>query len=328
MPARVAPPVENHHAFDATLPERHNGRMNGPDQIFDRALLDRRRRRALGAGGPAADFLLRRAVDDLVDRLATVKRRFPVAADLGSPLPLLADRLDQSGQVGTVIRLDRLPEALADRSHLVVAGDEEMLPFGPESLDLAVSALAAHLVNDLPGALVQIRRALRPDGLFLAVLPGGETLFELREAFAAAEAELTGGAAPRIAPFGEVRVLGALLQRAGFALPVVDQDRLTVRYPDMFALMRDLRAMGATNILHQRVRRPLGRAVVLRAAEIYGERFADPDGRVRATFDLISLSGWAPHESQQQPLRPGSAKARLADALGVSEQPAGEKAGR
>jgi SAM-dependent methyltransferase len=301
--------------------------MAVPHRVFDRDLLVRRRKRALRSDTPVADFLLRAAVDDLIERLATVTRRFPLAADIGSPLPLLADRLLASGQVETVVRLDPLADALADPSHWLVVGDEEILPFRDESLDLAVSALALHLTNDLPGALVQIRRALKPDGLFLATLLGGETLTELRQVFAAAEAELTGGAAPRIAPFAELRAAGGLLQRAGFALPVIDQDRLTVRYSDMFALMRDLRAMGATNVLVERSRLPLRRGVVLRAAEIYAARFADPDGRLRATFDIISVSGWAPHESQQQPLRPGSAKARLADALGVREQPAGEKAG-
>ena len=301
--------------------------MDGPAPLFDRALLDRRRGRALRAGTPVADFLLRAAVDDLVDRLMAVKRVFARAADIATPLPLLADRLADSDQVETVFRLARSPEARGLRPSPLVVGDEEMLPFRPESLDLAVSALDLHFANDLPGALVQIRRALKPDGLFLAALLGGDTLSELREAFTTAEAELTGGASPRVAPFAELRVLGALLQRAGFALPVIDQDRLTVRYATMFDLMRDLRAMGATNALVERSRRPLGRAVLIRAAEVYAERFADADGRVRATFDLIWLSGWAPDESQQKPLRPGSAKTRLADALGVRERPTGEKPG-
>lgn len=309
--------------FDAATGEPHNPLMDGPNRIFDRDLLARRRRRALAASGEPADFLLRATADDLLDRLAAVKRRFALAADIGSPLPLLGPRLVEGGQVDTVIHLDRLADAGQPPA---IAGDEEMLPLRAESLDLAVSALALHFTNDLPGTLVQIRRALKPDGLFLAALLGGNTLGELRQAFAAAEADLTGGAAPRVAPFAEVRTLGALLQRAGFALPVVDQDRLTVRYDNAFALMRDLRAMGATNPLAERSRRPLRRAVAMRAAALYAERFADPDGRLRATFDVIWLSGWAPHESQQQPLRPGSARTRLADALGVPEQPAGEKA--
>jgi SAM-dependent methyltransferase len=209
-----------------------------------------------------------------------------------------------------------------------VLADEEALPFAEASLDLAVSALALQWVNDLPGTLAQIRRALRPDGLFLAALLGGDTLTELRQAFAAAETETDGGLSPRVAPFGDVRELGGLLQRAGLALPVADVDRVTVRYASPFDLMRDLRGMGATNALIERRRVPLKRATLLRMAEIYADRFSDPDRRLRATFDIVWLSGWAPHESQQQPLRPGSAKSRLADALRSIEQSAGEKPGR
>lgn len=300
--------------------------MDGPTRVFDRALLDRRRRRALARQDPGADFLLRAVVDDLIDRLVTIKRRFPVAVEIGSLTPILADRLAVTGQVDEAIRMDRLPEALVS-DHPAVVGDEEALPFAPASLDLIVSALALQWVNDLPGALAQIRRALKPDGLFLAAIIGGETLTELRQSLTLAEAELTGGASPRVAPFAEIRVLGALLQRAGFALPVIDQDRRIVRYTTALDLMRDLRAMGATNVLVERDRRPLRRAVLFRAAAIYADRFADPDGRIRATFDVISLSGWAPDESQQKALRPGSAKARLADALRTVEQSAGEKAG-
>jgi SAM-dependent methyltransferase len=301
--------------------------MIPPVPLFDRALLDARRRRALTGSVAGADFLLRAVADDLIDRLAAVKkRRFDLAVDLGSPTPYLADALVASGLVARVVRLDRLEQALGGE-HLGVAGDAELLPFAPASLDLVVSALAFHFVDDLPGALIQARRALKPDGLLLGALLGGDTLTELRQSFAAAEAELTGGAAPRVAPFAELRAVGALLQRAGFALPVIDQDRRIVRYDNALHLMRDLRAMGATNALVERDRRPLRRGVLLRAAEIYQQRFADADGRVRATFDVISLSGWAPDESQPKPLKPGSAKARLADALGAVERPAGEKAG-
>jgi len=182
-------------------------------------------------------------------------------------------------------------------------------------------------VNDLPGALIQIRRALKPDGLFVGCLLGGATLTELRTAFMQAESEIEGGASPRVAPFADVRDLGSLMQRAGFALPVTDSESVTVRYDDPFALMRDLRGMGLTNALVARRRAPLKRAVLMRAAQVYAERFADPDGRLRATFEYIWLSGWSPHESQQKPLRPGSAKMRLADALGTTEHSAGEKAG-
>jgi SAM-dependent methyltransferase len=232
-------------------------------------------------------------------------------------MPAAAQRLAAGGRAGSVLRLAPVPEA-AD-GLLRVVGDPESLPFAAESFDLAVSLLALQHVNDLPGALVQLRRALRPDGLFIGCLLGGRTLTELRQAFAAAESEIEDGISPRIAPFAEVREIGGLLQRAGFALPVTDTETLTVRYPDPFALMRDLRAMGLTNILTERRRTPLRRATLVRAAEIYADRFADPDGRLRASFEILWVSGWAPHESQQKPLRPGSAKARLADALNTSE---------
>lgn len=298
--------------------------MNGPPEVFDRRLLRARRARALETG--ASDFLLRHVADDLLERLATVQRRFEFAADIGTFTPYLAEGVARSGQAGRVIRLAPTPERRTAGLDLI-AGDEEVLPFAAASLDLAVSALALQFANDLPGVLAQIRRALRPDGLFLAAMAGGETLRELAEVFALAESEVTGGASPRVAPFVEVRTAGALLQRAGFALPVVDQDRLTVRYADPLALMRDLRAMGAGNPLNERARRPLRRDVLVRAVGAYAGRFADPDGRIRVTFDVISLSGWAPHESQQKPLPPGSARARLADVLGTTERSAGEKPG-
>lgn len=260
----------------------------------------------------------------MLDRLSVVTRRFPVAVDLLSPLPVfsLGDALPAG--IERVVRLDRL--AFAGGARATAIADGEAIPLRDGSVDLVVSVLGLQTVNDLPGALAQIRRALKPDGLFLAVLLGGDSLGELRAALAAAEAEERSGASPRVAPFGGVRELGALLQRAQFGLPVADADRVTVRYADALALMRDLRAMGATNVLVERDRRPLTRTIFARAAAIYAERFADPDGRIRATFDLVSLSGWAPHQSQQKPLRPGSAQARLADALNASEFGAGEKA--
>ena len=290
--------------------------------IFDRMLLRARRRRA-AALGPTT-FLIDRVAEDIADRLATVLRQFDRALDLGTPTDAVRRALAASGKVGTVIAAD----ALAGGAGPAVAVDEEALPFADGAFDLVVSALALQFVNDLPGALVQICRALKPDGLFLAALLGGDTLTELREAFAAAEAEIEDGVSPRVAPFADLRELGALLQRAGFALPVTDVDRLTVRYASPVALMQDLRRMGATNTLVERSRRPLKRRTLARMAEIYGARFADTDGRIRATFEIIWLSGWAPHESQQQPLKPGSAQRRLADALGAKEVPAGEKAGR
>jgi SAM-dependent methyltransferase len=298
--------------------------------IIDRALLRARQRRAL-ARGPSA-FLLDRVAEELADRLASVLRAFPCGIDLGTQTDAVRRVLAGSGKVGTIIAANTLAEdaakGAAGGSGLAVAADEEALPFRDGSLDLVVSALALQLVNDLPGSLVQVRRALKPDGLFVAALLGGDTLSELRTAFAAAEAEMEDGISPRVLPFADLRELGSLLQRAGFALPVTDVDRLTVRYPSPLSLLHDLRRMGAANPLVDRRRRPLRRATLARMLEIYAARFADPDGRVRATFEIVYLSGWAPHESQQQPLAPGSARARLADALGTQERSAGEKAGR
>ncbi|WP_232631839.1 methyltransferase domain-containing protein [Methylobacterium sp. Leaf118] len=287
--------------------------MSDPAPLFDTALARRRLARARGAG--YAGFLMARLVEDVEDRLAAVTRSFPLALDLGTPVGDLGHRLRATGRVDRLVRLGPLPGADAD-----LVGDPEALPFGPGAgFDLAVSALALQHVNDLPGVLVQVRRALKPDGLFLGCLLGGATLTELRQAFLQAESETEGGVSPRVAPFAELRDLGGLMQRAGFALPVVDADTIRVRYADPFALMRDLRAMGLTNVLHDRRRTPLRRATLLRAAALYAERFSDPDGRLRATFEVLWLSGWAPHESQQKPLRPGSAKTRLADALGTAE---------
>jgi SAM-dependent methyltransferase len=295
--------------------------------IFDRGLLRARRRRAAAMG--AETFLLDRVADDVADRLATVLRRFDLALDLGTPGEAVRVALMRAGSVGTVIAAaDAAPSRGAVPSFPFVVADEEALPFRDAAFDLVVSALSLQFVNDLPGTLVQIRRALKPDGLFLAALIGGETLGELRQSFAAAESDIEGGASPRVAPFADLRDLGALLQRAGFALPVTDADRLTVRYDSAFALMHDLRRMGATNALLDRRRAPLKRATLMRTAEIYAERFADADGRVRATFEIVWVSGWAPHPRQQQPLRPGKAKTRLAGALGTRELPAGEKVER
>jgi SAM-dependent methyltransferase len=282
--------------------------------VFDRALLRRRQARARALGPET--FLIERVAADLAERLGAVLRQFDVAIDLGTPTDAVRGALADVASIGTLIAAG--PDG-------AVIADEEALPFRDASLDLVVSALALQFVNDLPGALIQIRRALKPDGLFLAALLGGDTLTELRQSFAAAEAEIEGGVSPRIAPFADVREMGALLQRAGFALPVTDVERLTVRYSSPFILMGELRRMGATNVLAERRRTPLRRATLKRMGEIYARRFADPDGKVRATFEIVWLSGWAPHESQQKPLRPGSAQARLADALGVREIGTGEK---
>lgn len=292
--------------------------MSAQSLVFDRTLGRRRLRRALAAGYP--DFLLTRAVEDLGERLGTVLRQFELALDIATPLPLVATAL--AGRAGRIVRMAEAEGGIAD-----LVGDCEALPFGIGRADLAVSLLALHGVNDLPGALVQIRRALRADGLFVGCLLGGRTLQELRQVLLQAEAETSGGASPRVAPFADLRDMGSLLQRAGFALPVVDSELVTVRYRDILGLLRDLRAMGWTNALAQRSRTGLRRSTLMRAAALYAEQFADEDGRLRASFEIVWLSGWAPHESQQKPLRPGSAKARLADALGVPEIGTGEKPG-
>src|SRR5262252_5118794 len=296
--------------------------MSPGPSIFDRQLLRARQARARKLG--PATFLLDRTASELGERLSAVLRQFNIAVDLGTPTDAVRRVLAASEKVGTIVATS-VHLLAGDCPFLRVAADEEALPFANASVDLVVSALALQFVNDLPGTLIQIRRALTPDGLLLAALVGGESLSELREAIAAAESEIEGGISPRVAPFADVRELGALLQRAGFALPVADNERLVVRYNSVFALMADLRRMGATNVLHERRRRPLRRLTLQRMAQIYARRFSDPDGRLRASFDIIWLSGWAPHESQQKPLKPGSAVQRLADALGTSEIPAGEK---
>lgn len=291
--------------------------------VFDRPLQRARLARALAAG--YAGFLLERVVEDAVDRVCTVLRPFERALDLGTPTPALAWALLDSRRVGSIVRAAPLPEARAPGWPTLVA-DEEALPFAPESFDLAVSLLSLQFANDLPGALAQARRTLRPDGLFLACLFGGRSLRELRACLAQAESEVEGGASPRIAPFADLSSLGTLLQRAGLALPVTDLDTVTVRYATPFALMHDLRAMGLTSALTERSRKPLRRATLLAAAALYARDHSDADGRVRATFDIAWLSGWAPHESQQKPLQPGSAKMRLADALSAREfGPEGER---
>jgi SAM-dependent methyltransferase len=298
--------------------------MDSPPKIFESALLTVRRKRAQFQG--AENFLLTHAAEDLGERLQAVKRTFGRVLDLATPGDAITEIVSASNQSGEIFVAEPLPQTRLT-NHRRIAASEEALPFAEASFDLIVSAMALQWTNDLPGALLQIRRALKPDGLFLAVLPGGETLTELRQSFAEAETQIAHGLSPRVSPFIEIRTMGSLLQRAGFALPVTDIDRLTVRYANMFELLRDLRRMGATNILTERSRKPLQRAVLVRASEIYTERFSDADGRIRATFDLLWISGWAPSDSQQKPLRPGSAKTRLADALGTTEKSTGEKPG-
>jgi SAM-dependent methyltransferase len=294
---------------------------DGPPRIFDRNL---HRLRLGRAARGYAGFLKARAAGDAVDRLSDILHAFPLALDLGARDGAFARALPgtpAAGRVGTVIEADLCEPMLRGpgRSALRLVADEERLPFKAESLDLVVSLLSLHWTNDLVGALVQIRRALKPDGLFVGSLFGAATLNELRQSLIQAEAEVCGGAGLRVSPFADGYDMAGLLQRAGFALPVSDVDKVVVRYEHPLKLMADLRAMGETNALVDRARKPLSRAVLARAFDIYRERYGLADGRIPATFEILTATGWAPHPSQQQPLKPGSAKMRLADALGVVE---------
>ena len=296
---------------------------SAPPLIFDRAAHRARLDRA-AAGYATADFLKRRAAEDAAARLEAIMREFPVAVDLGARTGAFREALarsDAAARVGLVIETDLSERMLAGRPGARVVADEERLPFAFGKLDLVVSTLALHWTNDVVGALIQIRRALKPDGLFIGTLFGGSTLTELRQSLIAAEAELTGGAGSRVSPFADASDAAGLLQRAGFALPVADVDRVTVRYAHPLKLLADLRAMGETSVLADRHPKPLTRAVLGRAFELYVERFAEADGRIPATFEILTLTGWTPDPSQQQPLKPGSAKMRLADALGAVEHP-------
>ena len=273
--------------------------------IFDRRIYALRRARG------SESFLVRDAAEGLAARLTAVTKRFEHGLDLSSR--------DESFAILKPFAANWTRTSLSGEG---VVAEEDALPFAPESFDLVTSVLSLHAVNDLPGALLQIRQVLKPDGLFLAALFGGETLSELGRAFAAGESDVAGGISPRVAPFADVRALGALLQRAGFALPVADSERTSVRYSKFETLVSDLRALGETNALAERRKRFLPRAVLAATlAHLQGA-----DGKFPATFEIVTLTGWSPHESQQQPLRPGSAKARLADALGVVEKSAGESA--
>jgi SAM-dependent methyltransferase len=288
------------------------------DIVFDQGLIATNRRRAMAKGDWKAAFLLEIAAEELAERLSLVERRFEQAVELHGATGIAARMAMASGKIGHMTRIET--EAMpAATDETVIVAPPENLPLQPGSVNLVLSPLGLHLTNDTPGVFIQVHRALQPDGLFLAAIPGSGTLQELREVLLATEIEMSGGASPRVIPFPEVRDVGGLLQRAGFALPVVDAESYTVRYDSLFPLMQDLRHMGMANPLADRSRRPVGRRFFLRAAEIYAERFADADGRIRATFSMIYASGWKPHESQQKPLKPGSAKTRLADALDVSE---------
>lgn len=293
--------------------------------LFDRKLL--RERRARFAHEIAArELVLAHVAREIAERVGLMLRPFPLALDLGAYHGLLGRKVAELPSVGAMIYAESALAFAARCPRPALVCDEDLLPFKDASLNLIVSGLALHRVNDLPGALIQIRRALHPDGLFMAALLGAGALSELREALIEAEAETEGGASPRVAPFGDVRAYGALLQRAGFALPVADAETLTVRYASPGDVMREIRALGGGNVLLARSRRPLARRTLQRAEEIYRVRHGAPDGKVSASFEIVYLSGWGPDPSQQKPRKPGSAARRLADALGTTERPAGDMA--
>ena len=275
------------------------------------------------------DFLIREVAERLLERLEDIRRAFPLALDLGCHHGVVAQLLAKRGGVETLFQADLSPAMArhaADQGTPALAADEEALPFAAASLDLVTSVLSLHWVNDLPGTLLQVARALKPDGLFLAAMIGGDSLNELRSALMQAEIEVEDGVSPRVSPFADLRDIGGLLQRAGFALPVADVDSITVTYPSALALMRDLRGMGESGADRNRRRSLSRRTTLMRAAALYEENFADVEGRVPASFDILYLTGWAPAASQPKPLSPGSAQARLAEALGSKEIPGGDKA--
>lgn len=294
------------------------------NEVFDRQLLRRRRDRASGRIHQF-DFLLSEVADQIMDRLSVIQKSFPLMLDLGSAHGVLTEKIRQREGTRNVVAMDLSASMIRQSGGMGVVADEEFFPFRHESLDAIVSNLHLHWVNDLPGAFLQIKNALKPDGLFLAALLGGESLTELRQCLMEAELAVTGGASPRVSPFADSQDIGALLQRAGFALPVVDSETLTVYYSHPFKLMHDLRGMGGSNAVLSRLMKPTRRQVLMEAARIYQEKFGNAEAHVPATFHVIHLIGWAPHGRQQQPLKPGSAKHRLAEALKTVEVSAGEK---
>ena len=299
--------------------------MSDSPLLFDRGLL--RRRRARFADEIAErEVLIAHVAREIAERVDIMLRPFPRALDLGAYRGLLGRNIAALKSVGEVFYAESVYEYAARCPRPAVVCDEDLLPFGNGVFNLVVSGLALHRVNDLPGSLIQIRRTLAPDGLFMAAALGSNALIELRECLLEAEEEIEKGASPRISPFGDVRAYGALLQRAGFALPVADAEDLTVVYPSPRELMREIRALGGGNVLMARSKKPLSRRTLARAEELYRIRYGTPDGKVTATFQFVFMSGWGPDPSQQKPLAPGSARARLADALNTEERSAGDKA--
>jgi SAM-dependent methyltransferase len=300
-----------------------------PLLVFDRNVLRLRRERA-ARGWQARSFLKREIASRLAERLDDVRRRFPLALDLGCHGDEIALALAERGKgagdtIDCLVRADLGFGFAHSAAGPALVADEETLPFAPRRFDLVLSAMSLHWVNDLPGTLIQIARILKPDGLFLGAMLGGATLWQLRQALAAAESEVEDGLSPRVSPFADLADAAGLLQRAGFALPVADSETIDVEYDGALELMRELSAMGEGNLVVERRRGLARRTTLLRAAEIYRERFIRQSGRVAASFEVLFLHGWAPHVSQPKPLRPGSARSRLAEALGTTEQSAGEK---
>ncbi|MDO6964853.1 methyltransferase domain-containing protein [Rhizobium alvei] len=281
------------------------------EPLIDIALAASRRKRAAAGFDPANGFLLDLAAEELALRLSAMERHFDQGVELFGADGSVGRQCLATGRIGTLERVEIAGRFAPD----IAVESYEDVPLEPHSKNIVLAPLYMHLVNDLPGCLIQIRRALKPDGLLLAAIPGAGTLQELGEVLIETDIALNGGMSPRVMPFADIRSVGSLLQRAGFALPVVDVETYTVRYGSLFSLMRDLRAFGMTNMLIDRSRRPLDRRFFMEAARIYQDRFGDPDGKIRTTFSVIYVCGWAPHESQQKPLKPGSAKMRLADAL-------------
>ncbi|MCZ2203914.1 methyltransferase domain-containing protein [Bartonella sp. A05] len=282
--------------------------------IFDHTQIEHFRKRAFKNAKEGYDFLLSYVASDLYKRLSAVDRQFTLALDLHGHTGLAVPVLEKSGKVHSIERVetDTLYQSHQKKFHL---RHREVLDFPQHYCDLIISLLSLQLTNDTPGVLSQIKNILKPDGLFLAAMVGVGTLRELRESLLQAEIEIYGGASPRVYPFADIRDAGAILQRVGFAIPVADVEDITIRYDTLFDLMRDLKAMGMQNALINRSRRPLSKRFFLRAAEIYAQQFSDPDGRIRAHFSFIWLSGWAPHQNQQKPMRPGSAQISLVDIL-------------
>jgi NADH dehydrogenase [ubiquinone] 1 alpha subcomplex assembly factor 5 len=289
--------------------------------LFDKAAVRRNRARA-AAGYDAFAFLKDQAALRLADRVELMRRSFPVCLDLGAHDGRLARHLHPLQKIGTMIAADPAAAFMPVAGQPSVVHDLDMLPYKDASFDAVFSCLNLHWVDDLPGLMMQIRRVLKPDGLCLVNLLGGTSLYELRAALAAAEQEVLGGVHPRCAPLADIGDVGGLLGRAGLGLPVADSDRLEVSYSDMFRLMADLRGMGEQNALLGRARMPTRRHIFIRAAEIYAARFGRPDGSIPASFEIVTLTGWAPHESQQKPLPRGSATASFTDLFGDDSPPA------